>query len=283
MKRKITKEEVEFILNNYEEKGAVYCSNMLNLNKYTISSFARRNNLKVNRDVVLKNMSKSIIDINDYKSVDKKEIAYILGLIWADGCVTFANNSSKTPIIKHSCVSYDSKSSDIIFSNLKWRLFYYNNNKSLGKNEMSVNWISSRDLGEYLISENYKNKNNGTYIYKNFEKLKSHFLRGVFDGDGCITISKSMVKYKQISIYFSSTQNQDWKFITDILDEINVKYKCRICEDKLGRSSQIFINKSESIINICEFMYKDSDGIRLERKYNKYQDFLNYKKSFNKG
>jgi intein/homing endonuclease len=255
-------------------------SNILNLNKSTVVSVAKRNNLKVNRDVVLKNMSKSIIDINDYVSVEKEEIAYILGLIWADGHVTFANNNSRTPIVKHSCVSYDSAISDNIFKYLKWRGFYSNNYKSLGKNEMSINWISSRELGNYLISENYRNKNNGTYIYKRFERLKSHFLRGFFDGDGCFTISKSGNKYKQISIYFSSTHDQDWKFITDILDDINVEYKYRICEDKLGKSSQISIKKTESIINLCNFMYKDSEGIRLERKYSKYQEFINYKKSF---
>jgi len=73
---------------------------------------------------------------------------------------------------------------------------------------------------------------------------------------------------------------QDWTFLTNILDEINVKYRHRINVDKLGKSSQICIHESESIYNLCEFMYKDSKNIRLERKFDKYQEFLDYKKLY---
>jgi len=88
------------------------------------------------------------------------------------------------------------------------------------------------------------------------------------------------LKYKQVAIYFSSTSTQNWTFITKILDSLEIKYKIRINTDKLGKSSQICINDSESIYNICEFIYKDSNGIRLERKYEKYQEFLEYKKIY---
>ena len=241
---------------------------------------ARRNNITVNKDVILKNMSKNIIDINDYKKVIKKEIAYILGLIWADGCVSFANNKSKTPIVKHSCVFYDSEKILKIFEDLNWRNHESTNDKSIGKNKMVVNWVSSRLLGEYLIEENYRNKELGTFIYEKFNSLKSHFLRGLFDGDGCITISNSGIKYKQTAIYFSSSLYQDWTFLENILKEVNVDYSIREMNDKLGSSSQLCIHKSESIKNICEFMYDDSENIRLERKYLKYVEFLNYKETF---
>jgi intein/homing endonuclease len=145
---------------------------------------------------------------------------------------------------------------------------------------MSTNWISNRELGEYLIENNYRDKDKGTLIYKRFDNLLSHFVRGIFDGDGCITISNSGLKYKQTTIYFSSTSNQDWKFLSEILDKINVNYKIRKNVDSLGKSSQLYINSSESIYNLCEFMYKDSIGIRLERKYNKYSYFLDYKKNY---
>jgi hypothetical protein len=283
MKRKLSDNEINFIIENYENKGSLFCAKHLGINKSTVSSVARRKKIKVNRDVVSKNMSKSIIKINDYIHVSKKEISYVLGLIWTDGHISFSNNKSKTPIIKHSCVFYDSENSDNIFKSLNWRNFKSENNKSIGKNMMSISWLSSRDLGEYLISHNFKNKESGTFIYKNFENLTSHFLRGIFDGDGCITISKSQEKYKQTAIYFSSSKDQNWKFLTDILDSIQVKYNSRINIDKLGKSSQIFINESKSIFKLCDYMYKDSDGIRLERKYKKYLEFISYKNSIKTG
>jgi hypothetical protein len=273
--------QINFIKENYFNFGAKYCSEKLNLNKSTVISCARRNGLKVS-DKILKSTrfkTKKIIDIDDYLNVVKPEISYIYGLIYADGHVSFSNNKSKTPIVKHTSVKYDSEVSDRIFKNLNWRNFNYENDLSLGKNTMSVNWISSKELGEYLISQNYREKHMGTFIYNKFKPLTNHFLRGFLDGDGCITTSNNG-KYKQTSIYFSSSYLQKWEFITEILKKIDVKYKIRTNTDKLGKSSQICIHDSKSIYNLCEYIYKDSENIRLERKFNKYQEFLEYKKIY---
>lgn len=274
---KLNEYQINFIIENYEKKGVVYCANELNINRSTISSLARRRNLKVNRGVVSKNMSKNTIDINDYKNVNKKDIAYILGLIWTDGHVTFANNKTKTPIIKHSCVYYDSINSNKVFSSLNWRKFKSNNIKSISKNEMIVNWISSRDLGNYLIDNNFRDKEKGTLIYENFKNLSSHFFRGLLDGDGSIIVSKQGEKYKQFAITFSSSVNQNWNFITRVLESKDIKYKIRKLRDKLGESSQLSIYESNSIYKFCKFIYHDSEGLRLERKYDKYSEFLEYK------
>jgi hypothetical protein len=276
----MTKEQMEFINENYKTKGPKYCAEELSINKSTVSSYATRKGLKMDKESIYKILSKNSIDIDKYINVVDVEIAYILGLIWSDGNVGFANNNSKTPVIKHTCVKYDSKNSDLIFKKLGWKRFESENMKSLGKNTMIANWVSSRELGNYLISNNYKNKDLGTSIFNNFNNLLSHFLRGFFDGDGCISISNVGLKYKQHAIYFSSTFTQNWTFITKILDSLEIKYKIRINTDKLGKSSQVCINNSGSIYNLCEFMYKDSNGIRLERKYEKYQEFLEYKKIY---
>ena len=276
----MTNEQEEFIINNYPTKGVKYCSEKISICRSTISSFIKRKGLKLNKESLYKILSKNTIDIDRYINVVEPEIAYIIGLLWTDGSVSFANNKSKTPIIKHTCVKYDSSNSDSIFIKLGWGRFESENLKSIGKNTMVANWVSSRELGDYLIENNFRNKDLGTSIFENFNDLLSHFLRGFFDGDGCITISKAGSKYKQIAIYFSSTSTQDWTFITKILDSLSIKYKIRINTDKLGKSSQICINDSESIYNLCEFIYKDSDGIRLVRKYDKYQEFLEYKKIF---
>ena len=281
MRKYLTNEQKEFIIQNYSKRGVNYCYEKLNVNKSTISSFARRNGLKVDKEVVIKNMSKNIINLDDYVNVVDAKIAYILGLIWSDGSVSFSNNKSKTPIVKHSCVYYDSDISDLIFKELNWRRFESENKKSIGKNKMIINWISSRELGDYLISYNYRVKNKGTSIYEKFDNLKSHFIRGFFDGDGCITISNSGSNYKQTAIYFSSTKNQNWHFIEKALKELDINYYIRLLKDDLGESSQLCIHDSKSIFKFCEYIYSNSENIRLERKYKKYLDFIKYKKEMN--
>ena len=276
----MTEEQKIFIDQNYPTKGVKYCSDQIGISRSTISSYVRRKKLKLDKDSLYKIMSKNTINIVDYINVLDPKMAYIYGLLWSDGCVSFANNRSKTPIIKHTCIIGDAGCISDVFASYDWRRFESFTDKSLGKSKMVAHWISSRDLGNYLIENNFRNKELGTYIYRNFDEIKSHFLRGFFDGDGCFTISRSGEKYKQSAIYFSSNVNQDWAFLCEILDEINVSYKIRKIVDRLGESSQLYINGSLSIYNICEFMYKNSEGIRLERKYHKYKEFLEYKKLF---
>lgn len=276
----MTEEHKLFINQNYPSKGVKYCSEQIGIKRSTISSYVRRNKLKLDKESLYKIMSKNTINIDDYIKVVDPRIAYILGLLWSDGSVSFANNRSKTPIIKHTCISDDAKCFTEVFDSYGWKNFESHNDKSLGKKKMVAHWVSSRDLGNLLIENKFRDKELGTYIYRNFDDNKSHFLRGIFDGDGCFTISKSGQKYKQSAIYFSSSVNQNWAFLCDILDEISVSYKIRKVKDRLGESSQLYVIDSLSIYNLCEFMYVNSENMRLERKYNKYGEFLDYKRQF---
>ena len=102
---------------------------------------------------------KNRIKLNLFENINDKEIAYILGLLWADGHVTFANNNAKTPIIKHSANDLD----NIVFKEIlkfsgEWNTFTSKNIGSYAKTPktISVNWISSRKFGEFLIKNQYR-------------------------------------------------------------------------------------------------------------------------------
>ncbi len=269
--------DITYLKENYTN-GHIHCANLLNRSVASIKGKCNRLGLKLPKHTVMRNMSHNILNIADYIDVTDPKIAYILGLIWTDGCVVYSNNNSKTPVVKHTAVYYDNFSN--IFQDLNWRTFKSENNKSIGKNTMVTSWISSRELGDYLILNNYRNKVLGTEIFKTSHKLLAHFVRGLFDGDGCFSMSNIGTKYKQFHITFSSCYEQNWNFLTNILDNINVKYKHRLCVDNLGKSSQLNIIDSISIYNLCEFMYEDSESIRLERKYKIYLTFIDYKKIF---
>ena len=276
---KWTEEDINFLSNFYPKKGRNYCSKALNRTVTSIADKAKHLKLKVEKDIVIHNMSKNLLCINDYIYVNDKKIAYILGLIWTDGGVYLSNNKNKTPIVRHSCIEKDSNIINSLFKQLNWRHYYSNNVKSWGKNNMSINWISNKELGLYLINNNFKDKNLGTKIYDNFNKnVVSHFIRGIFDGDGCFSIYINKNKYKNFNISLSSTYHQNWEFITSILDNLNVKTKVRKCIDSRGKSSQLIIIDSTSIYNFCKFIYLDSSDSRLERKYEKFSEFLEYKK-----
>ena len=125
MRKKLNKDELDFIKDNYARYGGKYCSEKLSKNRHTINGAAKRLGIRVS-DEVLKStrfQEKNLINIDDYIEVKSEKIAYVLGLIWTDGHVSFSNNKNKTPIVKHCCVKYDSDVCRNIFKNLHWKNF----------------------------------------------------------------------------------------------------------------------------------------------------------------
>jgi phage anti-repressor protein len=218
---------------------------------------------------------KNRIKLNLFENINDKEIAYILGLLWADGHVTFANNNAKTPIIKHSANDLD----NIVFKEIlkfsgEWNTFTSKNIGSYAKTPktISVNWISSRKFGEFLIKNQYRDKNKSPELILNeiSDKLKPYWFRGFFDGDGSVTIKNK----GHHSIAFTGNEKQDWKFIIDLFKEIKIfNYKIRIIESRGGKSSQIRITNKKELKIFENYIYGDYDNnpLGLYRKRNQFK------------
>lgn len=215
------------------------------------------------------------INIDQFINIKSKEIAYILGLIWADGHVTFSNNNAKTPIVKHtSKVDDNQEFYNILLKSGNWKTFTSDNIGSYAKTPKKIctNWISSRLLGEFLIDNDYKNKTKSPdkilkYVPYN---LKHYWFRGFFDGDGSVTI----IKGGHHSIAFTSCENQDWFFIEDLFKSINIQnYKIRIISSRGGKSSQIRITNRKDIKIFENYLYNnyDIDKLGLYRKRVKFE------------
>ena len=208
---------------------------------------------------------KDLINLKLFEKIRDKEIAYILGLLWADGHVTFANNNAKTPIIKHTAKNSD----NIIFKEIlkfsgKWNSFQYKNVGSYAKtpNTISVNWVSNRNFGQFLINNQYRNKTQSPEII--LEKipieLKSYWFRGFFDGDGSVTIKNK----GHHSIAFTGNEKQDWGFVVDLFNNIDIKnYKIRIVCSRRGKSSQIRITNKKDLQKFENYIYSDFDDYQL--------------------
>jgi len=109
------------------------------------------------------------------------------------------------------------------------------------------------------------------------DKLHSHFIRGYFDGDGCLTFRQKQKEWK-------------WSLVgtKEFVDYINT-----ILYDKLGLTSTIcYISKTnnntyemqtggnEKIHTICDWLYKGSNSeITLKRKYEKYLQLVEHQKN----
>lgn len=204
----------------------------------------------------------------DWINPSKLEISYILGLLWADGCI-WKNE-----------ISLVIKTDD--FENF-YRIFNLTGNwgghhrlKFLKKTnkyyKSSKIFISSKIVMNFLLENDYDKK---SYIspHKILDKLPkelhNHFFRGYIDGDG----SFSSYGKNQIKFNITSTIEQDWSSIIELFKNIDIKiFKIYKYDRKSGKSSLISISNKYDIIKIGEFIYINSDNIRLDRKYLKYKE-----------
>lgn len=121
-----------------------------------------------------------------------------------------------------------------------------------------------------LVRKSEVNKNQLKFPKLN-QKLISHFIRGFFDGDGSISISKKRPNLRRIEICCSSEI-----FLTElknILQSNNVN--CPIFREKRNNKSSLYVLEwvnSKDILNLKKFFYKDAN-IYLKRKKEKFDSF----------
>ncbi len=110
-------------------------------------------------------------------------MAYLLGLIMADGCV-YKNTLQYTVAKKDICI--------LEFINKEFKSnypirFFLNNGKD-GVKLIFHSKTMVEDLYKYNIFDRKTGKEKYPKLLNN--ELFPHFLRGFFDGDGCITFKK---------------------------------------------------------------------------------------------
>lgn len=221
-------------------------------------------NIKRGRDVYCStscSTRKYNIDENYFDAIDTQNKAYILGFIYADGCLS--KNKSEIIIKLHH---KDEDILNIIKSELKSehpikRITSY-------KNHQSVFSFSSKKLYNGLSKIGLTPSKTFTI---NFPKLNDelirHFIRGYFDGDGCLYKGG---KNKKLNFFNIFTASFDFKEgICDYLSRNKIEYK--IYHRDSGYS--ININKKESSDIFYNLIYSDAE-IYMERKKINYEKKL---------
>ena len=212
-----------------------------------------------------------------FKSIDTMEKAYWLGFIYADGYVSIneKTNSGYVGIelqasdVKHLKKFNKSISGNypITFSDRECQL-----NDSEKKHKMCKIKISSINMANDLIA-------NGAAIDKTYtmqlpklnDKLMSHFIRGYFDGDGCLYISKK----NRIRCQFDSVSNIFLEQLRQYLYSININSYLYISKHNEGKYKDLYrleIAGTEYTQKFLQYIY-DNNTICLDRKYKKYYEF----------
>lgn len=254
----------DIFIKNLYDKG-YSCNeicNILNIKFYDLLAYVR--NRKLN---ILFGKNKKYFQNDDYfENINTKDKAYFFGFIVADG---YVNEKSLKIAIQEKdveileCFKKYIKSNTILSTINQYDLKY---NRQIQKAITINSKKISKDLSSYGAIQNKSHK---TYFPNISESLYSHFIRGVFDGDGCITYNKNNNNGS-----FSIVGNFD---LINKIQDVLVK-ECSLKKTKLYKKpkeknniTNLRYSGDNQIKKIYDYLYKESDDLFLKRKKEKFE------------
>jgi hypothetical protein len=267
-KSNLTKEE-QFIICDYyvnHNKSMQEIADMYSRSEFFISVILEKNGIKRRK------ITRSTFNLDYFEKIDTKDKAYFLGLLLADGCnyndgFTLSLQDEDYKIIE-LFKKYINFTGNINYRKLK-------NPKYKGTVRIKIHSkIIADQLSKYGV---IPNKSLNTFFPNIPKELESHFIRGVFDGDGsiCICTSKK-TGYK--SSHFSII---GFKAVISKIQEI-MTYECdlrytKLQNNKLHSKNTLYIKYGgyKNISKIFDWLYKDCEDLYIDRKFLKFKKIKN--------
>ena len=201
------------------------------------------------------------INPNYFQTIDSNKKAYFLGLLMSDGYICENVYSKEFGIALQSSDKYILEELQKEIAPSKKINHYKNSYKFSLTNNQIYN-----DLKKYGIREQ---KSSIDYTLPKLEDKYMHaFIRGYFDGDGCITIKST--GYSVVS--FCCNSKVFLENLKVYLESKNIICRNIVCEQGSSRKRPIYIlylSKRENQLKFQNFIYSDKE-IYLIRKYNKF-------------
>lgn len=240
------------------------------------------------------NKRKHFINENYFKSIETEKQAYILGFIYSDGCI------QEHPTTSALTISQLERDVDILLKIKEEMKSDYPMLNIIQKTNGKVRigfYAYSKKLCEDLVKLGAMPQKSLTLNFPHFlgEKLIAHFIRGYFDGDGCIWNGKrKKMKIKDLTckngfrekiihnVKFTFTGNDT--FISDLQEFLVKKLDFNMVKLNYSKSKNPNNNTSEhvctmeysgrgNIKKLYDYMYKDA-SIYGERKFKKFNEIL---------
>ena len=184
-------------------------------------------------------------------------MAYVLGFLYADGSLEDAS------YLRGKYIRLTSTDKDIVFKIKKWldsehTIVYLNPNRQNGKRQYFLR-IGSHKLYNSLTKLGlYPNKSLTIKFPKVPKKYLSDFIRGYFDGDGCVHLElssgkKQKVIIKKLSVIFTSGSREFLQKLNFVL-----KKEVEVNQNNIYNSQRAFQLRyfTSDSIKLFKFLYK---------------------------
>lgn len=244
------------IIKNHINNGKTLkeISEILNIKYKTLLYFTNKNNIKSNTGS--QGARKYKFNENFFDCIDTEDKAYWLGFIAADGCIFKDSGSLRLQInLKGDDIDHLNKFQNSINSTYKI------SEKMIKDSRVCQLKVNSKLMCEALISQGIiERKSLVVKMPELKDDLVRHFIRGYFDGDGCIYFNET----SRVRVCFSIVGGFD--MLDSIIKSLPVDSSIRNVRNEIY---EINVSKMSSIISLYDYLYKDSN-VYLDRKKEKF-------------
>ena len=259
----IPKEEYENIISLYKSGlSQAKIGNIYNVGHYIIGKILRKCGV-VARDDSHK-YRKYTINENYFDDIDTQNKAYLLGLLYSDGCNYPPQRRVKLELQERDKSILD-KINNEIQSNKPLAFNNLNNKNVDWQNTYRID-ITNKHISERLAELGMVQNKSLVLQFPEWLDISLYapFLRGYFDGDGHI-------EWNNTRFVTLAGTNQFCNHVKDFCENyLNIKCSIYDTANKSSNTKLLHVFGKEKIKRFLDFIYKDAD-LYIERKYNIYQ------------
>ena len=203
---------------------------------------------------------------HEYFSKQNSNMAYLLGFLMADG-----NVSKKENRIQICLSEIDADFLELFYQEIGGSpIAYYTQNN--GKQKI-CRWqcISSQIKKDLILYNVIPNKTGFAKIPDKLDKqFYPDFIRGYFDGDGCIWVEKAT---KTVGFSLTSHNKEILEQVIDYFEENNIP-RVKIKIDNRCNINYSFKYRKRASESIYNLLYYDNKCLRMKRKYDKFTEII---------
>lgn len=224
-------------------------------------------------------MSKYFYNKDYFKEINSANKAYWLGFLYADGCITrtYKNEKLKNMVLEITLCNEDrhhlEKFRDCLESNLTIHDKLVHGKEKDYKSSRLV--VSCTNMCRDLIKLGCTPQKTYDIKFPSYDivphEFMRDFVRGFFDGDGCICITK-MAGKPHIELTLTGMSDMLKSIADFLISEKILRVIPKLHKDNRSRAYSMHMYGEDAIKDILDYLYKDSE-IYLDRKFNKYKEF----------
>lgn len=262
--------EKDYICDNYLKGiSSVKLAERYGVNHHVIATILKERGIQRNRTLSTRKYS---VDEHYFDVIDTSEKAYVLGLLYADGC-NFEPKLTISISLQEEDVELLEKLRKELKSEKPLEFLDYSKKHDFGytyKNQYRL-LIFSKHMSKELHNKGVVTNKSLILEFPDWldPDLYSHFIRGYFDGDGSIGKHNNT-----ISCTITSTNNfcERIKKICENFIGVKVKIYDASCHNGVTKQMNIYGGKN-SIKKFLDWIYTDAN-IYMERKYKRYMKYF---------